>query len=529
MKVQVHDACSVALAAAALTLWIAVPPVALRGQSPTPPQPAGGRGFGGMRASATLFDSQCSGCHGGSDGTMGRAPMLFGEQWLKTVTDQQISQTIRNGIPNTEMNGFTPAQLTDQQIFELVAFIRTQSGNRAPKPEFVADPDGKVIVSERQKFKIEVVARDLETPWGMAFLPDHRLLITERSGHLRIYSKGKLSDPVRDTPVPHVRQDGGYLDVSVHPQYGRNGWIYLSYSEVLPGFTPPPADAQPAPAPAQGPGRGQGPQIPSNTIIVRGKIGSENQWTDQQVIFRSPARLYRTSNEHYGSRFLWDKQGHLFFTLGERGMMQNAQDLTDNSLGKIHRINDDGSVPKDNPFVNLPGADATIWSYGHRNPEGLAWDPVTGKLWESEHGPTGGDEINIIEPGHNYGWGVISMGVQPGITERSHEGMEQPIVYYTPAIAPSGIAFYTGDRYPAWKNTSLFVCALKGQQLLRLEISGDKVTHQEVVFSQFGRVRDMIQGPDGYFYVALQNPTGVSGVPLSASTPGLIVRLIPVR
>src|SRR5581483_7647987 len=168
-------------------------------------------------------------------------------------------------------------------------------------------------------------------------------------------------------------------------------------------------------------------------------------------------------------------QGHLFFSLGERGTMQNAQDLK-NPLGKIHRVNDDGTIPKDNPFVNRPDALPSIWSYGHRNPQGLAWHPVTGKLWETEHGPTGGDEVNVIEPGRNYGWGVISMGVQPGITERTHAGMETPAVYYTPSIGPSGIAFYTGSKYPGWKNTSLFVAALVGQQLRRLETSGDKGT-----------------------------------------------------
>ena len=221
-------------------------------------------------------------------------------------------------------------------------------------------------------------------------------------------------------------------------------------------------------------------------MIVRGKIDKNNEWTDQQVIFRSPTELYVSSGVHFGSRFAWDRDGHLFFTLGERGTMQNAQDLK-NGLGKIHRVNDDGSVPNDNPFVSTPGADATIWSYGHRNPEGLAWEPANGTLWESEHGPSGGDEINIIEKGHNYGWGVITMGVDPRVTERTHEGMEQPIVYYTPTIAPSGIVFYSGDKYPGWKN-NLFVSALAGQQLRRLEISGDTVTHQEAVFNQFGRV-----------------------------------------
>ena len=211
----------------------------------------------------------------------------------------------------------------------------------------------------------------------------------------------------------------------------------------------------------------------------------------------------------------------LFFTIGEKGRMLDAQDLS-KPTGKIHRVNDDGTVPKDNPFVDRAGAVASIWSYGHRNPQGLAWDPASGKLWESEHGPQGGDEINIIEPGRNYGWGVITSGIQPGITKRAQEGMEQPVVYYTPAISPSGIAFYTGDRYPGWKN-NLFVSGLGGQQLRRLEISGDTVTHQEIVFNQFGRVHDVIVGPDGYLYMTLQLP----GQFLSQSTPGMVVRLIP--
>jgi glucose/arabinose dehydrogenase len=482
-----------------------------------------------LKASADLYAAQCAGCHGGTDGTAGRAPYLFNEDLLKTLTDPQMTQIVRHGIPGTAMAAFAPDNITDPQLFELIFYIRSTAGSIKPKTQFVADPDGTVVSSEKQKFKIEVLSRGLETPWALAFLPDGRLLITERPGRLRIYDKGKLSEPVKNTPVPFVRQDGGYLDISVHPQYAKNGWIYMSYSEPVPGVPLPPPDAAPAPAPQEGGRPPAGPTVLSNTVIVRGKINKNNEWTDNQVLFRSPVELYSPRGEHYGSRFAWDKQGHLFFTLGERGDMKNAQDLTNkNSLGKVHRINDDGSVPKDNPFVNKAGADPTIWSYGHRNPEGLAFNPVTGKLWESEHGPVGGDEINVIEPGHNYGWGVISMGIQPGITERSHEGMEQPIVYYTPTIAPTGISFYTGNKYPGWKDSSLFVSALLGQQLRRLEVSGNTVTHQEILFAQFGRVRDIVQGPDGLFYVILQNPTGVNGISLSASTPGLLVRLDPV-
>ncbi len=530
------------LLAAALILTFAIPSSVHAGQN-TPPTaqntatagqngpPPAGRRPNPLKSSADQYAATCAGCHGGADGTTGRAPALLNDDLLKTLTDPQITQTVRKGVPGTAMAAFGPDTISDEQLFSMIFYLRSQAASTKPKTQFVSDPDGILINSEKQKFKIEVLARGLETPWGMAFEPDGKLLITERPGHIRIYEKGKLSDPIKGTPTPHVQQDGGYLDISLHPQFARNGWIYLSYSEGLPGGAPPPDANAAAPSRAS---QGElarpdaGPQIPSNTVIVRGKINKNNEWTDQQVIFRSPAKLYSTRGEHYGSRFAWDKQGHLFFTLGERGMMQNAQNLADNNgLGKIHRINEDGTVPKDNPFINTPGADPTIWSYGHRNPEGLAWDPVTGKLWESEHGPVGGDEINVIEPGLNYGWGVISMGIQPGITQQSHVGMEQPIVYYTPAIAPAGISFYTGDRYPAWKNTSLFVSALLGQQLRRLEVSGNTVTHQEILFSQFGRVRDIIQGPDGYFYVALQNPTGVNGISLSASTPGMLIRLVP--
>jgi glucose/arabinose dehydrogenase len=386
-----------------------------------------------------------------------------------------------------------------------------------------ADPDGQVIRSEKQTFKIEVLTRDLETPWGLAFVPDGSLLITERPGRLRVFQNGRLSDPVTGTPVPHVQQDGGYLDVTVHPNYSTNGWIYLSYSEVQPGFTAP---STPVAAPPSG--RGRGPQIPSNTVVVRGRIDAKHAWTDQQIVFRAPAASYSTSGAHFGSRFTWDKTGRLFFSLGERGVFQNAQDLS-SPLGKIHRVNDDGSAPSDNPFVNTPLALPTIWSYGHRNPQGFAWDPVSGALWESEHGPNGGDEINVIDAGHNYGWGVITMGTQPGITEREHEGMEQPIVFYTPSLGPSGMAFYTGSRYPGWKNSSLFVSGMVGQKLLRLEVSGRRVTHQETVFDHLGRVRDIVQGPDGYLYLAIQSPTGVNGLSLSASTAGMLVRLIPAE
>ena len=552
----------------------ATPPAAgERGQAP----PAGqGRGGGRGNATAALYTERCAGCHGVDQGG-GRAPSLFDDTWVHGSDDESIAKTISTGVPNTEMVAFKE-QLTDAQIWQLVAYLKTQAANLKEKPVYVPDPDGQVVKSEKQTFKIEIVARNLETPWALAFLPDGRLLITERPGRLRIWSKGQLQpEPVKGTPTVWERQDGGLFDVEVHPNYAQNGWIYLSYAEPGPNNTAPPSMAAAAAAgllpqrgggggggaaagaPAQGaapgapagaappggapsvaPGAAPGGTRPdpaatvapspanapavntSNTVVVRGKINAQGEWVEQQVIYRSKPELYSAANVHFGSRFIFDREGHLFFTLGERGQMTNAQDLS-TPLGKIHRVNDDGSIPKDNPFVGKPDVFPSIWSYGHRNPQGLAWDPVTGKLWESEHGPTGGDEINIIQPGHNYGWGVITMGVQPGITKRSEEGMEQPIVYYTPTIAPSGMVFYGGNRYPQWKN-NLFVSSLAGQQLRRLEVSDDKVTHQEVVFNTFGRVHDVVVGPDGYLYVTLQLP----GRGLADSTPGMVARLIPV-
>ena len=489
------------------------------------PPPGGGRG---ANPAAALYAEHCASCHG-TDLAGGRAPSLFREQWLASSTDERLTNAIRTGVAGAGMPAFGSI-LNDDQVWQLVQYLRLQSGVLKTRPTFVANPSNVVLKTEKATVRLEVIADGLNTPWGLAFLPDGRLLVTERTvngGTLRIIDKGVLSAPVAGTPRVHVQQDAGMFDVEVHPKYAENGWIYLSYAELLPGYTPPPAPAAGEPAGA-GRGGGRGNAAPSMTTIVRGRINARHEWVDQQVIFRAPANLYTTDGTHFGSRFIFDRDGHLFFSIGERGVMQHAQDLS-NPIGKIHRVNDDGSVPRDNPFVSRPGAVPTIWSYGHRNPQGLAWDPRSRRLWESEHGPTAGDEINIIERGRNYGWGVVTRGRQPGITKTSEPGMVDPVVYYVPTFAPSGISFYSGDRYPGWKNTSLFVGGLAGQALRRLQVDGDRVTAQEVIFDQFGRVRDVIQGPDGYLYLALQYATGAgTSYGLVAPSPGLVVRMVPV-
>ena len=241
---------------------------------------------------------------------------------------------------------------------------------------------------------------------------------------------------------------------------------------------------------------------------------------DQQILFNPPPDSYRVSADHYGSRFLFDRKGHFFWSMGERHDMQMSQNLA-SPLGKIHRLNDDGSIPKDNPFIHTPGALGSIWSYGHRNPEGLTFDPATGLFWETEHGPTGGDEVNIIEPGKDYGWGVATMGLEPGIGRLHATGMTDPITFYNPSIGPAGITFYTGDRYPGWKG-NLFITGMVGEKLIRMEIKGRQIVSQENIIQGYGRVRDVIQGPDGLLYLLLQN---MNGDPKGGS----IVRLVPTK
>lgn len=484
---------------------------ALAGLSPANAQQFGGPPASMFGGSSELFASKCMGCHG-DNLAGGRAPGLFNESLLSENTDASLAQTIRNGVLKSGMPPFKD-QLSESEVNQLIAFLRIRSGQLKGAPSYLPDPNGQIVKSGKLTLKIEVIASDLNTPWGAVFLPDGRMLLTERPGRIRSLDKGKLSEPVKNTPIPWVRQDGGFFDIAIDPDYEMNGWVYLSYSAVAPGVAQPAPDdpklsrAQWAPAP------------PSMTRWVRGRINANNEWVDQEDVLKTPAETYSDSVIHYGSRFLFDQKGHLFITVGDRGEMSHAQDLS-SPLGKIHRINVDGSIPGDNPFVNVPGAAPSIWTLGNRNPEGLAIDPRSGLMWGSDNGPTGGDELNLVEKGHNYGWGVASMGLQPGITQQHQDGMDDPIRYYTPSIAPSGIHFYTGSRYPGWKN-SLFLSALAGQRLIRYEINGRKVTREEVVFKGFGRVRQVITGPDGYLYVLIQNSQSL------ANSPGMVIRLLP--
>jgi glucose/arabinose dehydrogenase len=350
---------------------------------------------------------------------------------------------------------------------------------------------GKVIQSEKQKFGVDTITTELTNPWGIAFLPDGRILITERTGEIRIVKDGKLlAEKIGNVPAVFANGQGGLLDIKLHPDYVNNGWIYLTYSK---------------------PGEGGG-----GTVVARAKLDGNNL-TNLEELFSALPLL--GSGAHFGSRVVFDGKGYIFFSSGERGTKENAQDLT-NHLGKILRLHEDGKVPNDNPFVNTPGAKPEIWSYGHRNPQGLVYDLATETLWDVEHGPMGGDELNKVEKGKNYGWPVITFGKNydgtpiTEITEK--EGMEQPVFYWLPSIATCGLALVTSDKYPEWKG-NLMVGALALQHVARVELDAQgKFVKQEKLLEKIARVRAIEQSPDGYLYVATE-------------TPGMLLKLIPVK
>lgn len=350
-----------------------------------------------------------------------------------------------------------------------------------------ADLTDLVVESEEHRFRVETFAEGFGVPWGLAFLPDGRLLVTEQEGLLRIVGKdGAVSEPIDGVPAVLARGQGGLMDVALHPRYAEQGWIYLSYSEPL-----------------QGP---EGSTL-GHTVIARARL-REGGLADLEIVYRVPEQLYTRRAHHYGSRILFDRAGFLYFAIGDRGQRDLAQSVEWPS-GKIHRLLDDGALPADNPFAGQPGAVESIWSYGHRNPQGLALHPVTGELWSAEHGPKGGDELNHIRRGLNYGWPAITYGINydgTPITDATHaEGMEQPETWWVPSIAVCGIDFYTGDGFGKWRN-DLLVTSLRFNRLHRLRLEGREVVHEEIVYRGESRVRDVQTGPDGAVYLAVERP-----------------------
>ncbi len=353
-----------------------------------------------------------------------------------------------------------------------------------------AQEAGEFKRSALHDYRIVTVADGLVTPWSMAFLPNGDMLVTERPGRLRIIRDGELlPQSVPGVPVVHTRGQGGLMDVVPHPDFGVNRLLYLSYSKP------------------------QAEDGASTTAIIRARFENDALHDVEEIFLANSA-----GGGHYGSRIIFDEHGYLYFSVGDRQVPSQgdlerhpAQDRG-NHHGTINRITDDGSIPTDNPFVGEEGIEPSIFSFGHRNPQGLAFDRVAEQIWSTEHGPQGGDEVNLIQPGGNYGWPVVGFGVNYRSGSTIHEGtmrdgMENPVHVWVPSIGTSGLAVYHGERFPGWRG-NLFAGGLAGERLVRLTMEGNEVVGVERLVERMGRIRDVREGPDGYIYVAIESRSG---------------------
>lgn len=435
------------------------------------------------RAAAELYNNYCASCHGM------HMERFAGEdrKAMFAMPQSEMERIIREGDYETGMPAFGSVfseEETKAVAKHILTDIKEEAGTHEYRPGFQ-----EVVKTEDLTFRVDTVATGLSIPWGMTWLPEGDMLVTERSGELFRFKDGNFVSMIDDVPEVYARGQGGLLDIKLHPDYEENGWIYLAYSEPS----------------------GNG----GNTAIMRAKLYG-NALIDKEKIFKAEPDTRR--GVHFGCRLAFDENNYLFFSVGERGNPPNAQDLT-NDCGKIHRIHDDGRVPDDNPFVDKADAMPSIWSYGHRNPQGLAFHPETGELWSTEHGPKGGDELNIIEKGANYGWPEITYGINYNgtiITEDTAKvGMEQPVRQWTPSIAACGMAFADAERYPQWAN-DVFSGSLSFRYLVRTILDGNEFIKDEIMLREAGRVRSVETGPDGYLYVGVEKP-------------GYVMRLIPVE
>ena len=370
-------------------------------------------------------------------------------------------------------------QSMKQGFFYFIALMTMGCNSQEKRNDITLSP-------ESISYTFETIIDGIEIPWGLAWLPDGTMLVTEKSGSL-YHIKNKKKTAIGNMPTVNSRGQGGLLDVAVHPDYTKNGWIYIAYS-------------------ADGP---EG----SNTKIIRAKFQNE-VLTEIKEIYKT--NLEKAFSRHFGCRIVFDNNGYLYFTVGERGNHdQNPQDITRDG-GKVYRLHDDGRIPVDNPLVGKPNAKEAIWSFGHRNPQGMIKNPITGEIWTHEHGPQGGDEINIIKKGANYGWPIITYGIDydnsiiSNLTKK--EGMEQPLYYWVPSIAPSGMTFVSGDIYPAWKG-QLLVGSLKFQYLELITLKENKVIARQKIATDIGRLRNVAQGPDGYIYMGVEGKGIVKIIP----------------
>ena len=450
------------------------------------------------RDAGKIYADYCAGCHGTQlEGSKG--PTLLPGPGRRLPSDDALVRTILRGAPRDGMPAFSHL-LNEAEARGLVVYLHEVTTHRVdPQPGRDGPLPTDAQQSELYRYRLESIAEGLDVPWSLTFLSDGRILVTERVGRLRVIDHGVLQpEPIEGVPPVVVRDEAGLMSVVASPEFAKDPWIYLSYSD--------PGDGDRA-----------------MTKIIRARLRG-NKLVDQQPVFSIPSEHYQHGYVLFGGRLAFAGK-YLFFSVGERGMEEHttgqAQDLSVPN-GKIHRVYWDGSIPPDNPFVHTAGAVPSIWAYGVRNPQGLAINPRNGVLWESEHGPRGGDELNHIERGKNYGWPVITYGMNYDGTPVSDKvaapGMEQPVLHWTPSIAPSELEFYTGDRFPKWRN-NLFLGTLATQKLLRFVVERGRVTHTEQIFKGLGRIRDIKTGPDGCLYLAIE----------SIGRPGRVVRMSPAE
>ena len=437
-----------------------------------------------------LWQQNCASCHGENAGG-GSAPTMLDDDWATDGSDPQLYDAVWNGLEDRGMPAYKGG-LSEPQVWGLIVYLHELRFQASQGDIPVADKDG-TYDSQHHRYQVETVVENvdgLSRPWAIDFLPTGEMIVTERSGKLYLFDQDGQAQLIHDTPEVWAKSQGGLLDVAVHPASDQDQpWIYLTYSVSA----------------NDDPSKG-------STALARGKIDLDNlRWTDQQVLFRPEEDDMYSAGVHFGSRIVFDGDGHVFFVVGERGQQQPSQGL-ESATGKIHRVNEDGSIPDDNPFVdsNAP----TTWTLGHRNPQGLSMHPETGKLYTVEHGPRGGDELNLLEKGKNYGWPVVSYTMNYNMTPFGdsapfHEprGFTEPVHYWIPAIAVCGSSFYTGDQFANWKN-DLFVAALAKTSIHRVRLGDDgrSITEDEILLQGMGRVRDVVTGPDGNLYAALEQP-----------------------
>ena len=450
-------------------------------ETPEAPDP-----FAVFDSAKVTYTTYCASCHGE------QMQAFVDRKWKNGKSTGELAMSIANGYPDAGMPAWGQV-LAKAEIDELVAYIEAgiEQVEKYGFDEVAVMSD--TFQSSSLTFKIETVAEGMDVPYSMDFLPGGDMLVTDRGG--KVYrvspspqgdgttSVGKTSE-LSGVPTVRAKGQGGMHHVLLHPDFENNQYVYLSYGAL----------------------KKEGGKKLTTTKVTRHKLNGTSLSDETQILEALP---YTSAGYHFGSVMHFDADGHLFITVGDRGERDvNPQDLS-RFGGKVHRVNEDGSIPEDNPFVGTEGAIASIYSYGHRNPQGLDIHPTTGEIWEHEHGPRGGDEINISKPGKNFGWPVISYGLNYDGTTFTNllekDGMEQPKHYWTPSIAPSGMTFVTSEKYGDWKG-NLLVGSLRFKYLNLVRLNGERVVSEEPLMKNIGRLRFVTEGPDGFIYVGVEDP-----------------------